>query len=83
VHKKSNIRAENFTQLTVDDIPPAIPPRKPLNKKSSIHMPATLSNKPSFENSSAKIDDISLPDSQRLSNKEVITSIQINFIYSE
>jgi hypothetical protein len=83
VHKKSNIRAENFTQLTVDDIPPAIPPRKPLNKKSSLHMTATISNKPSFESSSAKIDDISLPDSHRLSNKEVITFIQINFIHSE
>jgi hypothetical protein len=68
VHKQTNLRAENFTQLTVDDIPPAIPPRRPLNKKSSLHMPINTTNK-----SPTKTDDTSIPDSRRLSNKEVIT----------
>ena len=77
VHKQSNLRAEHFAQLTVDDIPPAIPPRRPLDKKSSLHMPANTTNK-----STTKNDDTPLPDSRRLSNKEVIIECLFVFLIS-
>lgn len=58
--------SDSNPQSMINDIPPAIPPRKPLNKKSDIQIVGRLSAV-----KSTKSDDISLSNPQPLLNKEV------------
>lgn len=73
-HKKYN---RQIVPLTPDDTPPIIPSRKPSNKKTNAQTLSPTSNNLSVFNSSFEVkpinnkDDISLPNSRRLSNKEV------------
>ena len=64
--------SDSNSPSTINDIPPAIPPRKPLNKKSDIQIVGRLSAV-----KSTKSDDISLSNPQPLLNKEVRRDPQI------
>ncbi|CAF0794556.1 unnamed protein product [Rotaria sordida] len=82
--KEYNRLAGATTQSTNQDIPPALPPRKPLDKKHSVQMPSTTRNPSVGDNTSSQIssstaDDISsspsLAPPRVLPNKEISTSL--------
>jgi len=84
-NKKNNHRIVPSVQLTTDDSPPAIPPRKPLDKKYSVQISSTTSDTPVLNSSSQAQsminDDISFPNSRRLSNKEVRRSLLFSYVF--
>jgi uncharacterized protein involved in exopolysaccharide biosynthesis len=59
----------------MDDIPPPLPSRKPINKKNNVEISLTTPNTPVLNSSSQINDDISILNSRRLSNKEVRKSV--------
>lgn len=85
-HKQNNHFVEPTGQRTNHDIPPALPPRKPMDKKNSVQMSSTSRNPSALDNSPSQIsfnaaDDISssLAPPRILPNKEV--SIRVGNIY--
>ncbi|CAF2894408.1 unnamed protein product [Rotaria sp. Silwood2] len=83
-HKHGSRLAGSTAQSTNQDIPPALPPRKPLDKKNSVQMPPTTRNPSVGDNTSSQVsssiaDDISSSSSlappRVLPNKEISTSL--------
>ncbi|CAF0813542.1 unnamed protein product [Rotaria sp. Silwood1] len=83
-YKHYNHLAGSTAQSTNQDIPPALPPRKPLDKKNSVQMSPTTQNPSVGDNtpsqiSSSTVDDISSSSSlappRVLPNKEISTSL--------
>ena len=75
---RSSLPHKEYNHSTNQDIPPALPPRKPLDKKNSAQMLSTTQNSSPFSNNSFQIssntvDDtsLSLLTPRPLPNKEV------------
>ncbi|CAF4521442.1 unnamed protein product [Rotaria socialis] len=82
-YNQHNRLAGPTAQSTNQDLPPALPPRKPMDKKNSVQMSSTTRNPSVVDNvslqiSSSTVDDISsssLAPPRVLTNKEISTSL--------
>ncbi len=60
--KQYNRPSGSTTQSTGQDIPPVLPPRKPLDKKNSVQMQSAILNPSVFNNSSSQISSNAVDD---------------------
>ncbi|CAF4467163.1 unnamed protein product [Rotaria socialis] len=82
-YNQHNHLAGPTAQSTNQDLPPALPPRKPMDKKNSVQMSSATRNPSVVDNvslqiSSSTVDDISsssLAPPRVLTNKEISTSL--------
>lgn len=59
-HKQSNRSALSTIQSPSQDTPPALPPRKPMDRKNSVQMSSIILNPAAFnKSSSSPVDDTS------------------------
>lgn len=73
VQKQSN----RSNGLTNDDIPPVLPPRKPLDKKNSAPMQSAILNPFVLNNSSLQTSSNAVDDTSSLAPARVLTSKEV------
>ncbi|CAF1047527.1 unnamed protein product [Adineta steineri] len=81
--KQHNRSALSTIQSPSQDIPPALPPRKPMDKKNSVQMSSVILNPSVFNKSSSQISSSTVDDTSSssmvptrvLTSKEISTSL--------